>query len=38
MTLNQLKKAASIYVDREFISKMDGLGKWVFGVGAGAYL
>ena len=38
MTLNQLKKAASIYVDREFISKMDGLGKWVLGVGAGAYL
>jgi rRNA maturation protein Nop10 len=38
MTLNQLKKAASIYIDREFTSKMDGLGKWVLGVGAGAYL
>ena len=38
MTLNQLKKAASIYIDREFVAKMDGLAKWVIGVGAGAYL
>lgn len=38
MTLNQLKRAASIYIDREITAKMDGLGKWVLGIGAGAYL
>ena len=38
MTLNQLKRAASIYVDREFTTKLDGLQKWIIGVGAGAYL
>jgi hypothetical protein len=38
MTLNQLKKAASIYIDREIVAKIDGLAKWVFGIGAGAYL
>ena len=38
MTLNQLKRAATTYIDREFVAKMDGLGKWVIGIGAGAYL
>ena len=38
MTLNQLKRAASIYVDREFTAKLEGLQKWIIGVGVGAYL
>lgn len=38
MTLNQLKTAASTYIDREFIPKINGINKWVIGIGAGAYL
>lgn len=38
MTLNQVKRAASIYVDREITTKLDGLQKWIIGVGSGAYL
>ena len=38
MTLNQFKTAAGTYIDREFTSKINGIGKWVIGIGAGAYL
>ena len=38
MTVNQLKTAASTYIDREFTSKINGINKWVIGIGAGAYL
>ena len=38
MTLNQLKTAAGTYIDREFTSKINGISKWVIGIGAGAYL
>ena len=38
MTINQFKAAAAEYVDTEIAGKIPGIGKWVIGMGAGAYI
>lgn len=38
MTVSQIKGAAAEYIDTEFAAKIPGIGKWVVGMGAAAYI